>query len=43
MHSNYEIRQEQLNKSSLLASKKFMEHLLDVMAYHVVRPNVMIC
>lgn len=28
MHDNYELRQEQLNKSSLLASEKFLANLL---------------
>jgi DnaJ family protein C protein 13 len=30
MHDNYNLRQEQLNKSSLLSSKKFLEGLLDI-------------
>ena len=28
MHDNYDLRQEQLNKSSLLSSKKFLDNLL---------------
>lgn len=37
MHEDYDIRQEQLNKTSLLSSKKFLENLLDMFAIHVVR------
>ncbi|XP_056274025.1 dnaJ homolog subfamily C member 13-like isoform X2 [Pseudoliparis swirei] len=29
MHDDYDLRQEQLNKASLLSSKKFLENLLD--------------
>ena len=36
MHENYDLRQEQLNKSSLLSSKKFLEDLLDIFSNHVV-------
>ena len=35
MHSEYDLRQEQLNKNSLLASKTFLESLLDVMKQHI--------
>ena len=37
MHENYDLRQEQLNKSSLLSSRKFLEDLLDIFSKHVVR------
>lgn len=37
MHDNYDLRQEQLNKASLLSSKKFLESLLDLFAHHVTR------
>ncbi|CAG2119577.1 unnamed protein product, partial [Medioppia subpectinata] len=37
MHDDYDLRQEQLNKSSLLSSKSFLESLLDVMKLHVDR------
>ncbi|XP_013794496.1 LOW QUALITY PROTEIN: dnaJ homolog subfamily C member 13-like [Limulus polyphemus] len=36
MHEDYDLRQEQLNKTSLLSSKKFMESLLDMFVQHVV-------
>jgi hypothetical protein len=36
MHDNYDLRQEQLNKSSLLSSSKFLESLLDMWISHVV-------
>ncbi|KAI1292252.1 DnaJ -like protein subfamily C member 13 [Halotydeus destructor] len=35
MHEEYDLRQEQLNKSSLLSSKTFLEGLLDVLKQHV--------
>lgn len=35
MHDDYDLRQEQLNKSSLLSSKKFLENLLEVFVFHV--------
>jgi len=35
MHDDYDLRQEQLNKSSLLSSKDFLKSLLDVLQYHV--------
>lgn len=35
MHDDYDLRQEQLNKSSLLSSKTFLESLLDVLKSHV--------
>uniref|UniRef100_A0A7E4V2Q6 J domain-containing protein n=1 Tax=Panagrellus redivivus TaxID=6233 RepID=A0A7E4V2Q6_PANRE len=37
MHANYELRLEQLNKKSLLSSKEFVEHLLDLIVNHVDR------
>lgn len=36
MHDNYDLRQEQLNKASLLSSKKFMETLLEKFEERVV-------
>ena len=36
MHANYELRLEQLNKQSLLSSRSFVEHLLDLIVEHVV-------
>jgi hypothetical protein len=36
MHDNYDLRQEQLNKSSLLSSSKFLESLLAMWISHVV-------
>jgi len=36
MHDNYDLRQEQLNKSSLLSSNKFLESLLAMWISHVV-------
>ena len=35
MHDDYDLRQEQLNKSSLLSSKSFLESLLDVLKGHI--------
>jgi hypothetical protein len=37
MHSDYDLKQEQLNKSSLLSSKKFLEGLMEIFKSHVVR------
>jgi DnaJ family protein C protein 13 len=37
MHPDCDIRHEQLNKSSLLATKKFLESLLDVLKLHINR------
>ena len=37
MHQDYDLRQEQLNKSSLLSSEKFMDGLLDMWTQLVVR------
>jgi hypothetical protein len=39
MHDNYDLRQEQLNKSSLLSSSKFLESLLAMWISHVVSPK----
>lgn len=36
MHDNYDLRQEQLNKQSLLSSEKFLDALLDLWTQHVV-------
>lgn len=35
MHDEYDLRQEQNNKSSLLASKGFLENLLEVLKSHI--------
>uniref|UniRef100_A0A915DHU5 GYF_2 domain-containing protein n=1 Tax=Ditylenchus dipsaci TaxID=166011 RepID=A0A915DHU5_9BILA len=37
MHPSYELRLEQLNKQSLLASRNFVEHLLQLVVNHVNR------
>ncbi|KAL3854398.1 hypothetical protein ACJMK2_013668 [Sinanodonta woodiana] len=37
MHDEYDLRQEQLNKLSLLSSKKFLQTLLEIFNEHVVR------
>lgn len=37
MHEDYDLRQEQLNKSSLLQTKTFLESLLNMWTTHVVR------
>lgn len=36
MHDDYELRQEQLNKSSILSNKIFLEKLLDMWINHIV-------
>lgn len=36
MHDDYDLRQEQLNKSSLLQNKNFLESLLNMWTIHVV-------
>ena len=36
MHDNYDLRQEQLNKTSLLSSRPFLEMLLEPFKTHVV-------
>ena len=40
MHEDYDLRQEQLNKSSLLSSERFLDGLLDMWTTHVVRNYV---
>ncbi|KAG5676781.1 hypothetical protein PVAND_006590 [Polypedilum vanderplanki] len=35
MHSDYDLKQEQMNKSSLLQSKQFLESLLDMWTHHI--------
>lgn len=35
MHSDYDLKQEQLNKASLLMSKSFLESLLDMWVNHI--------
>lgn len=37
MHDDYDLRQEQLNKASLLSSKKFLESLLEKFISNVVQ------
>lgn len=37
MHDDYDLRQEQLNKSSIMSSKKFLESLLEMFNAHVMR------
>jgi DnaJ family protein C protein 13 len=39
MHDDCDLRQEQLNKSSLLSSNKFLESLLEMWISHVVSFN----
>ena len=36
MHDNFDLRQEQLNKSSLLSSKGFLDTLLKELQTHIV-------
>lgn len=36
MHDDYDLRREQMNKASLMSSKKFLENLLDMFKNHVV-------
>ena len=36
MHDNFDLRQEQLNKSSLLSNEGFLVQLLDVLKQHIV-------
>ena len=36
MHEDGELKQEQINKSSLLSTRKFLESLLDMWCHHVV-------
>lgn len=35
MHNDYDLKQEQLNKTALLSSKKFLESLMDILLSHV--------
>ena len=35
MHADFDLRQEQLNKSSILSSKAFLENLIDSFASHI--------
>lgn len=37
LHDDYDLRHEQMNKSSLLSSKPFLESLLDVLKQHIDR------
>jgi DnaJ family protein C protein 13 len=39
LHQTWDLRQEQLNKASLLSSPKFLASLLDMWAGHVVYIN----
>ena len=39
MHDDYDLRQEQLNKVSLLSSRKFLETLLEMFNEHVVHSS----
>ena len=43
MHSDYELKQEQLNKIALLSSKKFLEGLIEIFINHVVKELILIC
>ena len=36
MHDDYDLRQEQLNKASIMSSKKFLESLMEMFRKHVV-------
>ena len=36
MHDDWDLRQEQLNKTSLLSSKRFLQTLLEMFNEHVV-------
>ncbi|XP_019866686.2 dnaJ homolog subfamily C member 13 [Aethina tumida] len=37
MHDDYDLRQEQLNKSSLLQTKSFLDHLLNMWTTHIAQ------
>ncbi|KAK2150998.1 hypothetical protein LSH36_380g05005 [Paralvinella palmiformis] len=37
MHDDYDLRQEQLNKASIMSSKKFLESLMEMFRKHVLR------
>ena len=43
MHDNFDLRQEQLNKRSLLSSKGFLEKLLQPLKDHVVSRRITLC
>lgn len=44
MHDDYDLRQEQLNKSSLLQTKPFLESLLNMWTTNIVNNmNFIIC
>ena len=43
MHDNFDLRQEQLNKRSLLSSKGFLEKLLQPLKDHVVSRILTLC
>ena len=36
MHDDYDLRQEQLNKASIMSSESFLQSLLDMFKTHVV-------
>lgn len=40
MHDDCDLKQEQLNKSSLLSSNKFLESLLDMWVNHIVSVKI---
>ncbi|RNA25242.1 dnaJ -like protein, partial [Brachionus plicatilis] len=35
MHTDYDLKQEQLNKTSLLSSRKFLEGIMDILLAHI--------
>ena len=37
MHDEYDLSQEQLNKRSILSTKKFIQGLFDIFTGHIVR------
>lgn len=43
MHDNYDLRQEQLNKYSLLATKSFLDVLLNRFTTNAVSDHVCVC
>lgn len=42
MHNDYDLKQEQLNKSSLMSSRKFLEGLMEIFTTHVVGNHIII-
>ena len=40
MHDNFDLRQEQMNKSSLLSSKAFIDTLLKELLLHIVSGDI---